>query len=136
MTRRGAVHTLDALFSVVIIATALLYASQVPRERGYMEEEPLGAMGMQALLRLDGNGTLGRWIDDEDWDQLERALRLSLPLGLSFNLTVYDEQGAVVNNRQISNGGLLGQTVESVEYVTAARTVDCPLYRIRLQLGG
>ncbi len=129
-------HTLDALFSVAIIATALLYASQVPRERGCVEEEPLGAMGMQALLRLDGNGTLGRWVDDGDWDQVERALRLSLPLGLSFNLTVYDEQGAVVNDRQISNGGLSGRVVESVEFLIAVESDGCPMYKLRLQMGG
>jgi hypothetical protein len=136
MIRRGAVHTLDAFFTAIIIATALLYASQVPREREYVEYEPLGAMGMQVLLMLDGNGSLGRWIDGGDWDKLERALRLSLPSGMSFNLIVYDEKGAVLNVRAISNGGLSGRTIESVEYVTASRTVNCPIFKLRLQLGG
>ena len=136
MIRRGAVHTIDALFTAVIIATAMLYASQVPRERGYVEYEPLGTMGMQALLLLDSNGSLTRWIDGGDWDKLERALRLSLPSGMSFNLIVFDEKGAVLNGRPISNGGLSGHTIESVEYITASRTVNCPMYKLRLQLGG
>lgn len=136
MIRRGAVHTIDAFFAAVIIATAMLYASQVPREREYVEYEPLGAMGMQVLLMLDSNGSLGRWIDGGDWDKLERALRLSLPSGMSFNLIVYDEKGLVLNGRAISNGGLSGRTIESVEYITASRTVNCPIFKLRLQLGG
>lgn len=136
MARRGAVHTLDAFFAAVIIATALLYASQIPRERDSPEREPIGVLGMQALVRLDGNGTLGRLVDGRSWDELERALRTALPLGVSFNLTVIDEQGAFVNDCPISNGGLLGRNIESVEYMTAVVSGTCPLYRLRLQVGG
>lgn len=136
MTRRGAVHTLDAFLAAVIIATALLYASRIPRERNYLEQEPLGALGMQVLVRLDGNGTLGGLVDDQGWDELESALRIALPTGLSFNLTVLDEQGTVLNDHPITNGGLLGRRIESVEYMTAATSGACTLYRFRLQLGG
>lgn len=136
MTRRGAVHTLDAFLAAVIIATALLYASQIPRERDYLEQEPLGALGIQVLVRLDGNGTLGRLVDDQGWDELEIVLRTALPTGVSFNLTVFDEQGTVLNDHLITNGGLLGRRIESVEYMTAATSGACPLYRLRLQLGG
>ncbi|MFB0558792.1 MAG: hypothetical protein ACETVY_06725 [Candidatus Bathyarchaeia archaeon] len=136
MTRRGAVHTLDAFLAAVIIATALLYASQIPRERDYLEQEPLGALGIQVLVRMDGNGTLGRLVDEQGWDELERVLRTALPTGVSFNLTVFDEQGTVLNDHLITNGGLLGRRIESVEYMTAATSGACPLYRLRLQLGG
>jgi hypothetical protein len=57
-------------------------------------------------------------------------------LGASFNVTVYDEQGAPVNEDVISNGGLHGRTVESVEYLLAVEEGTCPFYRVRLQLGG
>ncbi len=91
---------------------------------------------MQTLVRLDGNGTLGRLVDGRSWDELERALRTALPLGVSFNLTVFNEQGSFVNDRPISNGGLLGRNIESIEYMTAAVSGTCPLYKLRLQLGG
>jgi len=39
MSRRGVVHTLDSFFAAVIIVTALLYASQFPRERGYLGDK-------------------------------------------------------------------------------------------------
>jgi hypothetical protein len=57
-------------------------------------------------------------------------------LGASFNVTVYDEQGAPVNEDVISNGGLHGRTVESVEYLLAVEEGTCPFFRVRLQLGG
>jgi hypothetical protein len=93
-------------------------------------------MGMQALVRLDGNGTLGRLVDSGSWDDMELFLRMALPTGVSFNLTVLDEQGNTVNARVVSNGGLLGREIESVEYLLAVESGDCPLYRLRLQLGG
>jgi hypothetical protein len=136
MSRRGVVHTLDSFFAAVIIVTALLYASQFPRERDYLEDKNLDVMGMQALVRLDGNGTLGRLVDSGSWDDVELALRMALPTGVSFNLTVLDEQGDTVNTRVVSNGGLLGRKIESVEYLLAVESGDCPLYRLRLQLGG
>ena len=136
MSRRGVVHTLDSFFAAVIIVTALLYASQFPRERDYLEDKNLDVMGMQALVRLDGNGTLGRLVDSGSWDDVELVLRMALPTGVSFNLTVLDEQGDTVNTSVVSNGGLLGRKIESVEYLLAVESGDCPLYRLRLQLGG
>ena len=136
MNRRGVVHTIDALLAAAIMTTALLYASQIPRERDITMDLPLDAVGMQALVALENNGTLGRLVNSQSWNKLERVLRVALPLGASFNVTVYDEQGAPVNGDVISNGGLHGRTVESVEYLLAVEEGPCPLYRIRLQLGG
>ena len=136
MNRRGVVHTIDALLAAAIMTTALLYASQIPRERDITMDLPLDAVGMQALVALENNGTLGRLVNSQSWNELERVLRVALPLGASFNVTVYDEQGAPVNGDVISNGGLHGRTVESVEYLLAVEEGACPLYRVRLQLGG
>lgn len=135
-SRRGAVHSLEAFLAAVVIFTALLYSTEIPRERDGGDGRPLEAVGMEALLRLDGNGTLGRMVEGRSWDRLERCLRAVLPIGVSFNLTVLDEEGVSVNDRPISNGGLVGRAVASVEYLLAVESGDCPLYRIRLQLGG
>ena len=136
MTRRGVVHTLDTILAAAIISTVLFYATQVPVELNMSSEKPLDVWGMQALVGIDRNGTLGRLVDSESWQDLEELLRVALPSGVSFNVTVYDEQGAVVNDCQISNGGLLGRTVESVDYLVAVQSDECPMYRLRLQLGG
>ncbi len=136
MTRRGVVHTLDVFLAAVIIVTTLLFASQMPRERDYLEETGIDSLGMQALLMLDSNGTLGRLVAAGDWDGLELALRAVLPTRISFNLTVIDEQGAVTNTWEISNGGVTGRRIEAVEYLLAVESDIFPLYRLRLQLGG
>jgi hypothetical protein len=136
MNRRGVVHTLDTILAAAIISTVLFYASQVPLELDMPTERPLDIWGMQALVGVDRNGTLGRLVDSESWRDLETLLRVALPSGVSFNMTVYNEQGAVVNDCYISNGGLIGRTVVSVYYLVVVPSEGCPMYRLRLQLGG
>ena len=136
MNRRGVVHTLDTILAPAIISTVLFYASQVPLEMDMPSERPLDVWGMQALVGVDNNGTLGRLVDSGSWQDLEELLRVILPSGVPFNVTVYDEQGAVVNDCHISNGGLLGRTVVSVDYLVVVPSDECPMYRLRLQLGG
>lgn len=45
------------------------------------------------------------------------------------------ESGVAVNNRLISNGGLIGRSVASVEFLIAVENENCPMYKLRLQLG-
>lgn len=135
-SRRGAVHSLEAFMASVIIFTALLCSTTIPRERDRNEERPMDIIGLQTLLTLDGNGTLGRLVEDRSWDAIERSLRVVLPIGISFNFTVLDDEGVPVNNRPISNGALVGRKIASVEYLLAVESGNCPLYRLRLQLGG
>ena len=136
MNRRGLVHTIDSFFAVMILISALLYASQFPKENDYSGDRNLDALGMQVLVRLDGNGSLGHLINSGDWDGVAFILRLTLPTGISFNLTVLDEQGQTINDHEISNGGLFGRKIEVVEYLLAIESAECSIYRLRLQIGG
>lgn len=133
--RRGAVHTLEALLAAAVLLSALLYSTYIPREYGGGRTLDLETIGLQALLTLDGNGTLGQLIEDENWGSLEEYLRAALPSWVSFNVTVYYESGEVVNDHPISNGGLVGWKVVSVDYLCVAKNGRCPFYRVRLQLG-
>ena len=135
MTRRGVIHTIDALLAAAILTTALLYASQIPGDRDYTHDEALSVLGMQTLVKMDGNGTLGRLVNTRSWSDLENVMRVMLPTGVSFNVTIFDDQGNLVNDEVISNGGLRGRTVESVEYGLVVEESSCPMYRIRLQVG-
>ena len=135
MIRRGAVHIIDAFLASLLIAAALLYSFQAPLGDVQTVTQGLSATGYQALLSLDGNSSLGNLILNEDWSSMEELFRMILPSGVSFNLTVLDENGFTVNTRPISNGGLKGQNIESVEYLLAVERGDCPLYRLRLQMG-
>jgi len=135
MINRGAVHIIDAFLASLVISVALLYTCQAPL--GDIQPEPLGfsAIGFQALLCLDKNSSLGKLIVDENWGEMEQQLNLVLPTGMSYNLTIIDENDVIVNDRLVSNGGLREQNIESVEYLLAVERGECPLYKIRLQIG-
>lgn len=134
-SRGGTIHILEAFMAGVIIFTTLMYAAAMPRERDRPTGTSLEAVGMETLLMLDGNGTLGSLVETESWESIELCLRSSLPAGVTFNLTVLDETGAPVNDRPISNGGLVGRDMDSVDYLMAVKSSDCPLFRLRLKLG-
>lgn len=134
--RRGAVHTLEAFLAAVIIFSTLLYSAVMPREKELPEGKPLEDLGMEALLKLDQDGILGRLIESRSWVDLERCLRTTLPVSVSFNLTVLDEEGAKINDRSISSGGLVGHTIASVDYLLAVESAALPFYTLRLHLGG
>ena len=65
MTRRGVVHTLDVFLAAVIIVTTLLFASQIPRERDYLEEMDLFATELRDRVgqRFD---ELDQLVHDQD----------------------------------------------------------------------
>jgi hypothetical protein len=136
MTSRGVVHTLDAFFAAVVIFTAILYSSQIPRESELEDSNTIKAVGLQTLMILDNNGTLGRLVEERKWREIEEAFRVTLPTGISFNLTIFDENGIVINDWAMSNGGILSRNVHSIEYSLVVEASVCPIYKLRLQIGG
>jgi len=135
MNNRGAVHSLEAFFAAIIIFTALLYSNSVSTDKDQRLGRPLDAIGMEALISLNNDGAFGRLVEGRHWDDVENMLKVAFPAGMSFNLTVFDDAGVIVNNRTITNGGLTGRTISSVEYLLVVESSSCPLYRLRLQLG-
>jgi hypothetical protein len=55
-------------------------------------------------------------------------------MGVSFNLTVFDQAGKTVNSAIIQNSNLLGPEVISIQYVCATRSQTVELFVVRLQL--
>jgi hypothetical protein len=135
INNRGAVHTLEAFLAAIIIFTTLLYSNPISYRRDDRTEKSIESVGMEALLSLDCEGALGRLVEARQWNTIEDCLRSVLPSGISFNMTVISEGGATLNDRAISNGGLVGRTVVSIEYALVGESVNCPFYKIRLQLG-
>ena len=88
---------------------------------------------MQTLIQLDSDGTLGKLIEQNNWTALSDALQLSLPIGVSYNLTVYDENMQQINGVPISNGNLAAN-VAVVEYICASQSLRYHHYTLRLQL--
>jgi len=88
---------------------------------------------MQALVQLDNTGELGEMLRNENWTALSDALELLLPMGVSYNLTVYDENSEQVNSVPISRGYVDGDVV-SIEYLCANQHAQHQICTLRLQL--
>ncbi len=130
---RGQIRVVEAVLSAVIIFSALAICSALPPPSNGGNQKTVAAQGMQALVQLDGDGTLGKMIGQGNWTALSDSLQLLLPIGISYNLTVYDENMQQINSVPISNGNLVGNVV-AVEYLCASQNLQYHSYRLRLQL--
>lgn len=131
---RGQVRIVEAFLAVLIIFSAFTVSANltVPRERALHDD--LDSVGLEALMKLDSDGTLGDHIIDANWTGLREALSLTLPTGTTFNLTVYGEQMQQINAAVISNGAFGSQSISYVEYVCTTRTRVCRVYTLRMEL--
>jgi len=135
MARRnkGQIRVLEAFLSAFIIFSALAISSALSPPSHVDDQQTLATQGMQTLIQLDSDGTLGNMISQGNWTALSSALQLLLPLGISYNLTVYDGNMHQINSTPITNGNLVGN-VAAVEYLCASQSLKYHSYTLRLQL--
>ncbi|UCC33919.1 MAG: hypothetical protein JSW53_02645 [Candidatus Bathyarchaeota archaeon] len=131
---KGQIRTLEAFLAAVIISSTLVLSSAFSPEVGNKNPKSLKTLGMQALIELDFNGSLGSMVQQEEWVSIGECLAVLLPIGISYNLTVYNDQLQIVNSVPISNGDLVGQSVESIQYVCATQNPNPEYYLLQLQL--
>jgi hypothetical protein len=132
---KGQIRTFEAFLAVAIIFSALVVSVTFPSSPNLQKQKTLQSAGMQVLIELDVNGTLGKMIDDKNWTAVTDSLKLLLPQGISFNLTVYDENMHQINTQNISNSGLLSSETVSVQYLCASQNPNSCFYVLRLQSG-
>ena len=130
----GQVRIIEAFLAVLIIFSSLAASSSLTATQNRAKRDDLSAVGLQALMKLDSDGALGRLIDEGNWSRLRDAVDLAFPAGVSFNLTVYDEGIQQVNAVVVSNGGFNSQEVVFVEYACAGWGPVFHSYVIRLCL--
>lgn len=130
---RGEIRVMEAFLSALIIFSALAITAVLSPPATGGKGNSLANQGMQVLVQLDSNGKLGEIITAKNWTQLSNALRLLLPTGVAYNLTVYDENMQLLNDKPISNGNLLGNVV-SINYLCAAQVQSFGVYEVHLQL--
>jgi len=103
----------------------------MPQENN--DQEFLVIQGMQVLTELDNDGTLGRLINQNNWTVLTENLRFLLPVGIAYNLTIYDEKLQQINSLPLSNGKL-SENIVTVEYLCASQNSEYNCYILHLQL--
>jgi len=131
---RGQIRILEAFLATAVIFSALLLTGPtyvVLEDSGDLEV--LYSIGVNVLVELDRDGKLGQLIAQGNWTALSEWISTSLPLGISYNLTVYNEDMEIVNDALVSSGSVDGKSVVSVRYILAERT-NCSFYVIKLQL--
>jgi len=130
----GQIRIIEAVFAVFVIFSAFAVTANLPATQNTSRSGDLSSVGLQVLMKLDSDGSLGRNLDQGNWTVLRECLNLALPAGISFNMTVYDEQMHEVNTAVISNGGFGSQEVSFTEYVCASRSLTLNCYVIQLYL--
>lgn len=133
--KKGQIRIIEAFLAIAVIFSALIFTSVTfPSSPDLAKQKSLSRFGMRALIELDVNGTLGKLIAQKNWTAIKQSLDISLPIGVSFNLTIYDENFSAINSQVIQNSNLLGRETVSVQYVGASQSQNIQLFILRLQL--
>ncbi|UCE29325.1 MAG: hypothetical protein JSV85_00900 [Candidatus Bathyarchaeota archaeon] len=133
-SNKGQIKTLEAFLAVIIIFSALILSTTFSTQESHNNQKSLATSGMQVLVELDVNGTLGKLINQRNSTAIIESLTILLPTGVSYNLTVYNDQGNPMSNLAISNGNLAGRKVESIQYLCASQSLEPQHYLLQLQL--
>lgn len=130
----GQIRIIEAFLAVLIIFSSFAVSANITVNQNTTKRDELASVGLQALAKLDFDGSLGKYVDDGNWTALRDALNLALPAGVSFNLTVYNSQMQQVNTVIISNGAFSSQEIAFVEYFCPSRSRVFHCYIIHLYL--
>jgi hypothetical protein len=135
LNNKGQIRIIEAFLAVSVMFSAIVFTTPMPIPSSLERQSDLKKLGMQVLLSLDKNGTLGRLIEDEDWSGLRQAVDLALPQGILYNLTIYDESMQKINTWEIANTSQLGQEVAMTQHLFVTQSPDVRFYSVRLLLG-
>ncbi|MEA2090187.1 MAG: hypothetical protein U9O89_05455 [Thermoproteota archaeon] len=130
---KGQIRILEAFFATLLVFSSLIVSTGLSPSSNRDNHKFLVDLGTQVLITLDCGGTLGKLIDQKNWTAIRGSLSLLLPVGVSFNLTVYGETDHPLNNVTISNG-LRSNEVISVQYPCVSQGSACNCYLACLQL--
>lgn len=134
LNNKGQMRTVEAFLAILLLFSALTVATSITPPSSLDNDNTLEAVGMQALVTIDNDGQLGRLIDERNWTGIANALNTLLPISISYNLTVYDENLNPVNNVSISNGMIRDRNVFSIQYPCASPNTQSNYYLLSLQL--
>jgi len=134
LNNRGQMRTVEAFLAILLLFSAFGITTLISPASNVNNNNTLTTIGMQTLVSMNNDGQLGRLINEKNWTALADALDTLLPLGTSYNLTVYDENLQTINNVSITNGIIPNQNVISIQYPCASPTSQSSYYLLRLQL--
>ncbi len=98
-SKRGQMRVIETILASIIVIAALSFVTvytAVPSSPGF-EVSDLEKMGYSVLHDLDQHSLLPQFVYAENWGDLRSALKITLPVDVYFNLTVYDVYGNKIN---------------------------------------
>jgi hypothetical protein len=131
---KGQIRIIEAFLAVIIVFSAFTVSGSLPLNQNTARKDDLTLIGLNALMKLDSSGVLGKYIGDAEWSSLREALNLLLPSGVTFNLTVYNSSMQQLNTEIIANGGLNSQNTAFVEYICVSQNATFQCYILHLYL--
>jgi hypothetical protein len=132
---KGQIRTIEAFFAVILMFSALTLIPATPEH----PSDPtviLSSTAQNILMSLDSNGHLADLISNESWISLKSCIETSLSPMVWFNLTVFDENMAPLNDIPITSGSPVNDRIAAVDYVCATTSSNYAIYIVRLQLAG
>ena len=91
-------------------------------------------MAMQVIVTLDSDAYLSKLVDDANWTAIRSSVQSLVPLSIWFNLTIFDENMARLNDVPICSGSAVSDNIASVDSVIASINNNYAVYVVRLQL--
>jgi hypothetical protein len=124
---------IEAFFASILLLSSL---TLIPATQNNPNDSTdlLASTAHNVLMSLDSNGYLTGLVSNQSWINLKSSIQSSLSPMVWFNLTVFDENMACVNDAPICSGSAVSDRIVAVDYVCAGTSSDYAVYIIRLQL--
>jgi hypothetical protein len=126
--------TVEAFLSVLLLFSAFTFTTQIRPTSDSDPQHTLRSLGYQVFLTVDNEGQLGQLIDEKNWTGITTILNIVTPIGLSYNLTIYNSTHHLVNTQVITNGLVADGDVTSIQYPCVSYNSRPSYYILRLQL--
>ena len=96
---KGQMRVIETILasSIILVAVSFVGVLAVRPTSPLYEMTDLEKMGYSALHDLDQQNLLAPFVYEGEWSTLRTALKITLPVDVYFNLTVYDLSGAKLN---------------------------------------
>jgi hypothetical protein len=132
--QRGQIRIIEVFFAIAIVSSALLSMRQIQHVSSRpVHDDDLYVRGINVLLALQRDGGLSEIVRQRNWATLTTQLTLLLPLAISYQVSVYDDHGSVVNKIPLSRGSIQANNVVAIRYLlTEPETAQ--FYTIQLTL--
>lgn len=135
LDNKGQIRIIEAFLAVSVMFSAIVFTTPMSPPSSLDRQSDLKKLGIQVLLSLDNNGTLGKLIQDEDWSALRQTMDLALPKGIFYQMTIYDENMQKINTQEIANTSQLGQEAVMTQHLCVTQGSNVHFYIVRLLLG-